>query len=221
MAVVALTRLDLLDEETPVLLGGGVLAARHPLLDDRIRALLAERAPKAVPRVVTARPVLGAALLGLDRVGRRREAHARAARVLRGERVRHAHAGAGTGRGVPARHGRRVRAVTLPEEGCRGGRRDGGRTATQGPARRTGTARHRQHRHRRTSAVRPRPSARPAAAPAHTRAPHSTTQGTGSDVGACSWAGRDALPAIGTQSDQDRAKAGADVGPGGDTCRGG
>ncbi|MFJ8936157.1 N-acetylglucosamine kinase [Streptomyces sp. NPDC102365] len=69
MAVVALTRLDLLGEEAPVLLGGGVLAARHPQLDDRVRELLAERAPKAVPRVVTARPVLGAALLGLDRQG--------------------------------------------------------------------------------------------------------------------------------------------------------
>ncbi|MER6152516.1 N-acetylglucosamine kinase [Streptomyces hirsutus] len=66
MAVVALTRLDLLAEETPVLLGGSVLAARHPRLDDRVRALLAEHAPKAVPRVVTAAPVLGAALLGLD-----------------------------------------------------------------------------------------------------------------------------------------------------------
>ncbi|MFJ5773422.1 N-acetylglucosamine kinase [Streptomyces sp. NPDC093094] len=69
MAGVALTRLDLLGEETPVVLGGSVLAARHPLLDDRVRALLAARAPKAVPLVVTARPVLGAALLGLDRVG--------------------------------------------------------------------------------------------------------------------------------------------------------
>ncbi|MET8248476.1 BadF/BadG/BcrA/BcrD ATPase family protein [Streptomyces sp. NPDC005202] len=69
MATIALTRLDLLDEETPVLLGGGVLAAQHPQLDDRIRELLSERAPKAVPQVVRARPVLGAALLGLDRVG--------------------------------------------------------------------------------------------------------------------------------------------------------
>ncbi|MBX9398328.1 ATPase [Streptomyces sp. TRM72054] len=71
MATVALSRLDLLDEETPVLLGGSVLAARHPHLDDGVRDLLAARAPKAVPRVVTASPVLGAALLGLDRV----EAH--------------------------------------------------------------------------------------------------------------------------------------------------
>ena len=68
MAVVALTRLDLLAEETPVLLGGGVLAARHPQLNDHIAHLLAERAPKAVPRVVTSGPVLGAALLGLDHV---------------------------------------------------------------------------------------------------------------------------------------------------------
>ncbi|MFI8895445.1 N-acetylglucosamine kinase [Streptomyces paradoxus] len=77
MAVVALTRLDLLSEETPVLLGGGVLAARHPQLDDHIAHLLTERAPKAVPQVVTASPVLGAALLGLDRVGSREGAQER------------------------------------------------------------------------------------------------------------------------------------------------
>ncbi|MFE9026073.1 N-acetylglucosamine kinase [Streptomyces iakyrus] len=77
MAVVALTRLDLLSEETPVLLGGGVLAARHPQLHDHITHLLTERAPKAVPQVVTASPVLGAALLGLDRVGTREGAQER------------------------------------------------------------------------------------------------------------------------------------------------
>ncbi|MFE4254765.1 N-acetylglucosamine kinase [Streptomyces sp. NPDC056910] len=77
MSVVALDRLDLLDEETPVLLGGSVLAARHPQLDDRIREMLTARAPKAVPRVVTARPVLGAALLGLDAVGADEDVHAR------------------------------------------------------------------------------------------------------------------------------------------------
>ncbi|MER7933052.1 MULTISPECIES: BadF/BadG/BcrA/BcrD ATPase family protein [unclassified Streptomyces] len=71
MATVALTRLDLLDEETPVLLGGGVLTGGHPQLDDGVRELLAARAPKAVPSVVRARPVLGAALLGLDTVGAR------------------------------------------------------------------------------------------------------------------------------------------------------
>lgn len=75
MATVALTRLDLLEEEAPVLLGGGVLAARHPQLTDAIRDLLASRAPKAVPSVVTASPVLGAALLGLDAVGAPTEVH--------------------------------------------------------------------------------------------------------------------------------------------------
>ncbi|MFG2653931.1 N-acetylglucosamine kinase [Streptomyces sp. NPDC048425] len=77
MSVVAMDRLGLLDEETPVLLGGSVLAARHPQLDDRIRETLTARAPKAVPRVVTARPVLGAALLGLDAVGADEDVHAR------------------------------------------------------------------------------------------------------------------------------------------------
>ncbi|MFE5185424.1 N-acetylglucosamine kinase [Streptomyces sp. NPDC056628] len=77
MATVALTRLGLLGEETPVLLGGSVLAARHPQLDDGVRDLLAARAPKAVPEVVAARPVLGAALLGLDAVGAPEEAHSR------------------------------------------------------------------------------------------------------------------------------------------------
>ncbi|MBT2493585.1 ATPase [Streptomyces sp. ISL-96] len=67
MSTVALGRLDLLAEEAPVVLGGSVLAARHPELDDRIAALMSDRAPKAVLRVVTAPPVLGAALLGLDR----------------------------------------------------------------------------------------------------------------------------------------------------------
>ncbi|MGW0551591.1 N-acetylglucosamine kinase [Streptomyces altiplanensis] len=77
MSTVALGRLGLLDEEAPVLLGGSVLAARHPELDDRIAALMSERAPKAVLRVVTAPPVLGAALLGLDRTAAPAEAHER------------------------------------------------------------------------------------------------------------------------------------------------
>ncbi|MFH8573149.1 N-acetylglucosamine kinase [Streptomyces sp. NPDC017993] len=69
LASVALERLDLLGEPVPVVLGGGVLAARHPLLHDRVAQLLAERAPKAIPLVVTAPPVLGAALHALDRAG--------------------------------------------------------------------------------------------------------------------------------------------------------
>ncbi|MFE1271892.1 N-acetylglucosamine kinase [Streptomyces sp. NPDC058758] len=79
LSTVALRRLGLLDEEAPVVLGGSVLAARHPQLEDRIRALLAERAPKADVRFVTAPPVLGAGLLALDE----RRADAEAARRLR------------------------------------------------------------------------------------------------------------------------------------------
>ncbi|MFI7007076.1 N-acetylglucosamine kinase [Streptomyces sp. NPDC050145] len=69
MSVVALRRLDLLEAEVPVLLGGSVLAARHALLDRRIGELLSAQAPKARPRVVTEPPVLGSVLLGLDAVG--------------------------------------------------------------------------------------------------------------------------------------------------------
>ncbi|MET9511447.1 BadF/BadG/BcrA/BcrD ATPase family protein [Streptomyces flavidovirens] len=77
MSTVALGRLGLLTEEAPVLLGGSVLAARHPQLDDRIASLMSDRAPKATLRVVTAPPVLGAALLGLDHVSAPPEAHVR------------------------------------------------------------------------------------------------------------------------------------------------
>ncbi|GAA2127677.1 N-acetylglucosamine kinase [Streptomyces synnematoformans] len=77
LAAVALERLGLLDEEVPVVLGGSVLAAGHAQLDDRVRTLLAARAPKAVPRVVTAPPVLGAALLGLDHAEAPEEAKSR------------------------------------------------------------------------------------------------------------------------------------------------
>ncbi|MFC5170460.1 N-acetylglucosamine kinase [Streptomyces mutomycini] len=77
MASVALARLGLLEEEVPVVLGGSVLAARHPALDSRIAGLLAVRAPKAQVRVVSAPPVLGAALLGLDHTGAAPRAHNR------------------------------------------------------------------------------------------------------------------------------------------------
>ncbi|WP_035794110.1 N-acetylglucosamine kinase [Kitasatospora mediocidica] len=68
MARVALARLGLLDGPAPLVLGGGVLAARHPLLLDNLTARLRAVAPYAEPRIVTAPPVLGAALLGLDRL---------------------------------------------------------------------------------------------------------------------------------------------------------
>ncbi len=77
LASVALERLGLLAEEVPVLLGGGVLAAGHPQLNGRIGELLSARAPRARLSVVTAPPVLGAALLGLDALGVPAGAHGR------------------------------------------------------------------------------------------------------------------------------------------------
>ncbi|MEU3743974.1 MULTISPECIES: N-acetylglucosamine kinase [Streptomyces] len=68
MSAVALGRLGLLDEEAPVMLGGSVLAARHPQLEDRLVEALGARAPKATIGFVTAPPVLGAGLLALDEV---------------------------------------------------------------------------------------------------------------------------------------------------------
>jgi N-acetylglucosamine kinase-like BadF-type ATPase len=69
LAATAVRRLGVLEEPIDVVLGGGVLTAGHALLMDAITSGLAERAPKAAPRVVTAPPILGAALLGLDRIG--------------------------------------------------------------------------------------------------------------------------------------------------------
>jgi len=66
LAVIALRRLDLLDSPADVVLGGGVLAARQPLLLDGVNVRLAAQAPHAVPHIVTTPPVVGAALLGLD-----------------------------------------------------------------------------------------------------------------------------------------------------------
>jgi hypothetical protein len=77
MATVTLTRLGLLHTATPVLLGGSVAAARHPLLHDHLIRELAAAAPEATAQVVTAPPVLGSALLGLDHVGAPPDAHAR------------------------------------------------------------------------------------------------------------------------------------------------
>lgn len=71
MASVALERLDLggAGSAVPVVLGGGVLAARHPLLVDPVVAGFAARVPGAVPTWVTDPPVLGAGLAALESVG--------------------------------------------------------------------------------------------------------------------------------------------------------
>ncbi len=80
MAVTAIRRLGLDAsqdiKEIPVVLGGGVLEARNPLLTDAITRRLAKLAPTAVARIVDAPPVTGAALLGLDHLAARSAAEA-------------------------------------------------------------------------------------------------------------------------------------------------
>jgi N-acetylglucosamine kinase-like BadF-type ATPase len=82
-ARVALERLGPLPEPAEVLLGGGILRARDPLLLGAVHKGLA--ALGAIARVVDAPPVLGAALLGLDRLGASDAARARVRRELEPE----------------------------------------------------------------------------------------------------------------------------------------
>ncbi|MFI2710807.1 N-acetylglucosamine kinase [Micromonospora sp. NPDC018662] len=86
MAGVLMRRLDLLDAATPVVLGGTVLARRHPPMTAAIAAGIAARAPRAVLRVPTVPPVAGAALLGLDHLGAGPDAERRL-RAAYGERT--------------------------------------------------------------------------------------------------------------------------------------
>jgi N-acetylglucosamine kinase-like BadF-type ATPase len=69
MALTAMRRLGLTSLPTPVALGGGVLAARDPLLIAGIEKALAAEAPAATIHIVDVPPVVGAALLGLDHIG--------------------------------------------------------------------------------------------------------------------------------------------------------
>jgi N-acetylglucosamine kinase-like BadF-type ATPase len=68
MAISAMRRLGLTGLATPVILGGGVITARNPLLMSGITRQLTEAAPAAEVRVIDVPPVAGAALLGLDQV---------------------------------------------------------------------------------------------------------------------------------------------------------
>lgn len=69
LAATALQRLDLLDANVPVVLGGGVIAAGDTRLTTRIRTGLAEKASRARIRLVTAPPIVGAGLLALEAAG--------------------------------------------------------------------------------------------------------------------------------------------------------
>jgi N-acetylglucosamine kinase-like BadF-type ATPase len=69
LARAALERLGLRDQPTDVVLGGGVLATRNPLLLGGASQRLAAYAPQVNVLVVDDPPVVGAALLGLDAIG--------------------------------------------------------------------------------------------------------------------------------------------------------
>ena len=82
MAASAARRLGLDRDPIPVVLGGGVLAARQPLLLDGVVQRLAAALPSAVPTVVDARPVVGAGLALLEQQGSADEVLRRARAAL-------------------------------------------------------------------------------------------------------------------------------------------
>jgi N-acetylglucosamine kinase-like BadF-type ATPase len=69
MALTAMRRLGLAGLATPVVLGGGLLMARDPLLTAAVTEEITAGAPQATVRIVDVPPVAGAALLGLDQAG--------------------------------------------------------------------------------------------------------------------------------------------------------
>jgi N-acetylglucosamine kinase-like BadF-type ATPase len=69
MATAAMRQLGMAPAGVPVVLGGGVLESRDPLLHAEIERQLAETAPGADVRLLDVPPIAGAALLGLDYVG--------------------------------------------------------------------------------------------------------------------------------------------------------
>ncbi|HEV8652928.1 MAG TPA: BadF/BadG/BcrA/BcrD ATPase family protein [Actinomycetes bacterium] len=87
MAGAAIRRLGLTGRDVDVVLGGGLFHRDDPAFIERIRAGIATVAPAARLRQVTAPPVVGAALLGLDRLGARPEAAERLRATLTHERL--------------------------------------------------------------------------------------------------------------------------------------
>ncbi len=82
LAGAALRRLDLTQERVDVVLGGGVLQAGNERLLGGIEAGLSEVGPHLSVCVARSRPIVGAALLGLDRLDARPEAYVRAREEL-------------------------------------------------------------------------------------------------------------------------------------------
>jgi N-acetylglucosamine kinase-like BadF-type ATPase len=69
IAVAAIRRLALARDDLDVVLGGGLLRAGLPLLDDAVRAGIRRQAPGARVLVVDCEPIVGAGLLALTEAG--------------------------------------------------------------------------------------------------------------------------------------------------------
>jgi N-acetylglucosamine kinase-like BadF-type ATPase len=86
MAVAIIRRLGLARRDPDVVLAGGVFAARDEAFEDRIRTGISKVAARATVRRFDGSPVLGAALIGLDRLlGGDVERHRAAVARLRAE----------------------------------------------------------------------------------------------------------------------------------------
>jgi N-acetylglucosamine kinase-like BadF-type ATPase len=81
-ARVAVARLELGDAPLEVVLGGGLMRAANGRLQAAIAEGLHAVGPEVAARVVSAPPIVGAALLGLDDLGADEAAHARLRREL-------------------------------------------------------------------------------------------------------------------------------------------
>lgn len=69
MAIVCLGRLEMHERTVTIVLGGGIIGARRPVLIDAVALMLREQAPHARVRIETAPPVIGAALEALESQG--------------------------------------------------------------------------------------------------------------------------------------------------------
>jgi N-acetylglucosamine kinase-like BadF-type ATPase len=74
----AVTRLDLADEEVDVVLGGGLLQSGNGRLLGGIEAGLRQLGRRLSMRAARSRPIVGAVLVGLDRLGAASDAYRRA-----------------------------------------------------------------------------------------------------------------------------------------------
>ena len=76
------SRLELTGEEVEVILGGGLLQSGNRRLLAGVEAGLREVGPRVTSHVARSRPIVGAVLLGLDRLGALPETHARARKEM-------------------------------------------------------------------------------------------------------------------------------------------